>query len=136
MAISRIQPALQTVAIMIAAVAAIIALSPPAFSRDRPGTPNQQLLANCVEHDDSYRPTLCGSFRNTASEEVRFEMEATRNGVKVSLGNLACLNDHSVGLCYDPSNKYQRKDNFDPNVVMGFQTGGVDFGVEYCVRFR
>ena len=58
-----------------------------ASASDRPGTPNRETAYECrKEGSPPYetRPSVCVMFTNTASERVRFDVEWTANGVKLS----------------------------------------------------
>src|SRR5262249_47365670 len=46
---------------------------------DRPGTPTEFTIFNCF-HSPSVKPYICGSFKNAATEDVRFEMEWVQEG--------------------------------------------------------
>lgn len=116
-----------------------------ADARDRPGTPSQEQLTICGTPAPSYRPVLCGRFDNTASEKIRVEIQATRNGASYSL-DVSAINCSNVPTsrnpngtytpsgqegCYTPAQILERKDYY-----YVFQTGPVDFSTQYCVRFR
>ena len=128
-----------TFAFVLSLTVAAITMLQPASARDRPGTPNQESLTACG-YSQNLKPTLCGSFINTASEKVRFEMEAKRNNVPISV-QTECfvpvrggpgLNGR-VG-CYDPLVEVQNPgtSSTDPHtgknvpdrLVLSFKMGG------------
>jgi hypothetical protein len=133
----------------------------PADARDRPGTPNHEALFVCG-YKVSYRPTLCGSFNNTATEVVKIEMEMTRNGAPFPYDparldcnnatvrthqNMAVLNagtpavpvpgvhETTDEICFDLNRTYGRK-NGDPDYAYIFELQDADFSAQYCARFR
>ncbi len=123
----------------------------PAEARDRPGTPNMEGFFGCGYTRDTYAPILCGQFNNTATEEVRIEIEETKNGAPFAMdtSKFNCSNlpqqavkhwDGSItyiphAICYTLGRTYQRKST-DPAIAYVFETGGVDWNAQYCVRFR
>lgn len=135
-----------------------VALAAPAEARDRPGTPNQESLYVCDYPAPSFAPVLCGKFNNTASEVVRIEVEATRNGQPYpwdpntfNCKNLemqrvyvtdAGGNHVPTGsfvprgeICYTPNKSYGRKRD-DPDYPYVFETPPVAWNAQYCLRFR
>ena len=134
-----------------AAGIALAAICLPAEARDRPGTPNDQGLNVCDYAAGTYAPLLCGHFMNTASEEVRIEIEETKNGAPFAMDTSAfnCKNmptrkEANPGggfnfvpeqICYIVGQKYHRKKD-DPAYSYLFETGPVGWGAQYCVRFR
>jgi hypothetical protein len=126
--------------------AATTILPAPAEARDRPGTPNQEQLSVCGTPGPTYRPILCGRFNNSASEKIRVEIQATRNGASYPL-DAAAINCANLGTttrnpngtyspatdkgCYTPAQILDRKDFY-----YVFATGPLDFGAQYCIRFR
>ncbi|GEM_PF-6349890 len=128
------------------------ALVQPAVARDRPGTPNQQSLSVCAWLGPQYHPLLCGIFHNTASEEVRFEMEATRNGAPYSIDPAAMTCNPNGGrkvpggngiyaqdeICYHPAESYHRDKDVNHGGIDWPYTfvNAADFNTAYCVRFR
>jgi hypothetical protein len=137
---------------LLPAVFAGLALTQPAVARDRPGTPNQQSLTVCNWLPFNYRPLLCGIFHNTASENVRFEMEVTRNGAPFTIGPATMTCNPNGGhkipggngtyaqdeICWHPAEAYQRdKDVAHGGIDWPYTfVNPADFNTAYCVRFR
>ena len=122
---------LATVALFIGTAA----LTGPAMA-DRPGTPTKAGLRNCP-FSPSLKPRLCGDFVNTASEEVRFEIELKKNNAPASQ-TIDCFGfDRAAGLCWWPGEKYKRsKLDVDTMRSLVFEMANLDFDAEYCARFR
>lgn len=135
-----------------------LALAAPADARDRPGTPNQEALYVCDYPDPNFAPVLCGKFNNTATEVVRIEIEATRNGQPYAWdantfncknldikrvyvtdpgGNLVPTGSFRPNgeICYTPRQTYGRMRN-DPDYPYVFETPAVAWNTQYCIRFR
>jgi hypothetical protein len=138
------------------ALAALVVLNAafvqPAAARDRPGTPNQQSLSVCSWLALNYTPLLCGIFHNTASENVRFEMQVTRNGAPFTIGPATMTCNPNGGqkipggggtyrqdeICWHPAEAYQRdKDVAHGGIDWPYTfVNPADFNTAYCVRFR
>ncbi len=145
-------------AVLLAAVLAGLVLAAPAEARDRPGTPNQEALYICDYPEPTFAPVLCGKFNNTATEVVRIEIQATRNGQpyawdantfncknletqrvyttdaggnKVPTGSFVPRGE----ICYTPSKTYGRMRN-DPDYPYVFETPPVAWNTQFCIQFR
>jgi hypothetical protein len=136
----------------------IIVAATPAEARDRPGTPNQEVLYICDYPAPTFAPRLCGQFNNTASEVVRIETDATRNGQPYpwdpntfGCANLTTKRVYKTDpggnlvptgyfrpegeICFTPRQTYGRKKG-DPDFPYVFSTPTVAWNTQYCIRFR
>jgi hypothetical protein len=128
-----------------------LGIGQPAEARDRPGTPNKQVLYLCDYPAPNFPPVLCAQFNNTTEDVVYIETWTTRNGQPFPLypSTFTCkgINLHETKtshgdyfapageICYSPTAKYGRKPN-DPDFVYYLQTPPLDWGTQYCMRFR
>jgi len=77
------------VSLAVGAVAILVMECAPerTSARDRPGTPNRETAYACQKEGTlsySARPSICVMFNNTATERVRFDVEWTADGVKLT----------------------------------------------------
>ena len=102
---------------------------------DRPGTPNGVALSLCGD-DPSSKPGVCGTFLNTANEEVRFEIDFVikdRNRVSTPIG---CP---LQGMCWMPSQPYKRSQTrYEDNGrdrPLNFRINDLEFDTTWCRRY-
>jgi len=149
---------LAPVGVLLSATLTGFASTAPAEARDRPGTPNKEALYICGYPEPTFAPVLCGEFNNTATEVVRFEIDATRNGQPYAWDphTFSCKNINikrvyttDAGgnvvptgyfkpegeICYTPNQTYGRKQN-DPDYPYIFETPPVAWNTQFCIRLR
>ncbi|PSO17378.1 PAN domain-containing protein [Bradyrhizobium sp. MOS003] len=102
---------------------------------DRPGTPNEVKLNWCPE-DNSKAPRICGGFHNTAPESVLIEMEFTKDGQPAKADKMGCgqaTQSPASAVCWT---RNYLKEGFDRTKELRFDIRDLEFGAQYCTRFR
>jgi hypothetical protein len=105
---------------------AAIALAVPTVAlADRPGTPNGESAHICNSLNDL--PQVCVVFNNTATEEVRFDVDFTVDGVSVT----GAHEDRNTSPDHRPeATDLQKRPDFKPNCH------GNDPRVQYCPAYE
>lgn len=116
-----------------AGIAIVISLAgQPASARDRPGTPNNLTLRDCGV--DNNAESICGTFSNTATEDVVIELTITENGQPTSPGVvLGC----QAYVYRDPTAQHVPCVGQIQHYGDGqFDLRGAKFGTTYCIQLR
>jgi hypothetical protein len=126
-------------------------INAPALAR--PGTPAGISIGECSEFYDLVptpgfgRPALCVRFVNTATEDVRFDVVITRDGVpgRPPGSRVGCLRARVPGIANDVPPECTAAYNLDGRDTssrgseprnQGFFLAELDFAAEYCVQVR
>lgn len=121
----------------------------PAEARDRPGTPSNVAVTDCGSYAFDTLPSLCVSFKNTASEKVKFDMEWAIFDRGYKQASLSPPGIHAD--CYPRT----AEQHLCLALTAGIQSGGrkgsyiqsggksegfivkdLDWGKNYCFRFQ